>query len=115
MLARKKKETFPPPRALIPSLRAATESLLLLRKHTDEEISDLLQGDYSKRSGSSPAGVAHFRRMYNVQAVMEKKDLIPKFIRNDVGELVDFEKCPPLSQRPVTTKYTGPKAKRKER
>ena len=108
-----KKEQFPPRRAMIPSLRAATEKLLLLRKYTDEEISESLQKDYSQRSGSSPAGVAHFRRMYNVQAVMDRKDLIPRLVRNDAGELVDIEKCPPLSKRNQTTKYTGIKAKRK--
>lgn len=114
MLAKKKPtRSFPPPEASLPTLRSATEKLLLECKHTIEEISEILQEDYSHRSGSSPAGVEHFRRMYNVQAVMLNKDMIPRLVRNDEGELVDLEKCPPLSQRNQTTKYTGLKAKRK--
>lgn len=95
MLARKK-EKFPPDRALVPSLKKACYMLLEHRAYSDDEIAEKLRCEYPNLKGTTEADVVYHRRMYNVLAAQSGKPEVYRLVRDDNGMLVEFHRINPL-------------------
>ena len=95
MLA-KKKETFPPDRALVPSLKKACYMLLERRAYSDDEIAEKLRCEYPNLKGTTEADVAYHRRMYNVLAAQGGHPEVYRLVRDDNGMLIEFHRINPL-------------------